>query len=53
MNNVSTVSFLHSFWRVFVPDLKLHMLNVTVQFETEGNVQNEILSHMDKSEVKL
>ena len=28
-------------------------LNVTVQFETEGNGQNEIVSDMDRSEVKL
>ena len=28
-------------------------LKVTVQFETEENGQNEIFSHMDKSEVKL
>ena len=28
-------------------------LKVTVQFETEGNGQNEIVSHMDRSEVKL
>ena len=34
---------------VFVPnDIK-----VTVQFETEGNGQNEIVSYMDRSEVKL
>ena len=26
---------------------------VTVRFETEGNGQNEIVSHMDRSEVKL
>ena len=26
---------------------------VTVQFETQGNGQNEIVSNMDKSEVKL
>ena len=26
---------------------------VTVQFETEGNGQNEIVSYMDRSEVKL
>ena len=26
---------------------------VTVQFETEGNGQNEIVNHMDRSEVKL
>ena len=26
---------------------------VTVQFETEGNGQNEIVSRMDRSEVKL
>ena len=26
---------------------------VTVQFKTEGNGQNEIVSHMDRSEVKL
>ena len=28
-------------------------IKVTVQFETEGNGQNEIVSHMDRSEVKL
>ena len=28
-------------------------VKVTVQFETEGNSQNEIVSHMDRSEVKL
>ena len=28
-------------------------IKVTVQFETEGNGQNEIFSHMDRSEVKL
>ena len=28
-------------------------LKVTVQFETEGNGQNEIASNMDRSEVKL
>ena len=28
-------------------------LKVTVQFETEGNGQNEIVIHMDRSEVKL
>ena len=30
-----------------------NQLKVTVQFETEGNSQNEIFSHMDRSEVKL
>ena len=29
-----------------------NLLKVTVQFETEGNGQNEIGSHMDRSEVK-
>ena len=28
-------------------------IKVTVQFKTEGNGQNEIFSHMDRSEVKL
>ena len=28
-------------------------VKVTVQFETEGNGQNEFVSHMDRSEVKL
>ena len=28
-------------------------IKVTVQFQTEGNGQNEIVSHMDRSEVKL
>ena len=28
-------------------------LKITAQFETEGNGQNEIVSHMDRSEVKL
>ena len=36
-------------------DLLKHfeVLKVTVQFETEGKGQNEIVSHMDRSEVKL
>ena len=29
------------------------LLKVTVQFEPEGNDQNEIFSHMDRSDVKL
>ena len=29
------------------------MFKATVQFETKGNGQNEIVSHMDRSEVKL
>ena len=29
------------------------MFKVTVQFETEGNDQNEIVSNTDRSEVKL
>ena len=28
-------------------------VKVTVQFETKGNGQNKIVSHMDRSEVKL
>ena len=28
-------------------------VKVTVQFETEGNGQNKIFSHMDRSEVKF
>ena len=31
----------------------MHLFKVTVQFETEGNSQNELFSHMDISEVKL
>ena len=31
----------------------LLVLKVTVQFEAEENGQNEIVSHMDRSEVKL
>ena len=31
----------------------IFILKVTVQFETEGNGQNEVVSHMDRSEVKL
>ena len=30
-----------------------HLVKVTVQFETEGNGQNEIANHMDRSEIKL
>ena len=33
--------------------LLLNMIKFTVQFETEGNGQNEIFSHMNTSEVKL
>ena len=29
------------------------ILKVTVRFETDGNGQNEIVSHMDRSEIKL
>ena len=32
---------------------KKHIFKVTVQFETEGNRQNEIGGHMDRSEGKL
>ena len=31
----------------------MNILKVTVQFETEGNGQNKIVSHMDRSEAKL
>ena len=31
----------------------LTTIKVTVQFETERNGQNEIVSHMDRSEIKL
>ena len=31
----------------------LFVVKVIVQFETEGNGQNEIVSSMDRSEVKL
>ena len=31
----------------------VRLINVTVQFEIEGNGQNEIVSHMDRPEVKL
>ena len=31
----------------------LFVVKVTVQFETDGNGQNEIVSNMDRSEVKL
>ena len=40
--------------RRYIPiDLENLFIKVTVQFETEGNGQNEIVSHMDRSEVKL
>ena len=32
---------------------KQYVFKVTVQFKTEGNGQNEIVIHMDRSEVKL
>ena len=32
---------------------KIENLKVTVQFETEGNGQNDIFSNMDRSEAKL
>ena len=31
--------------------IKVFVVRVTVQFETEGNGQNEIVSHLDRSEV--
>ena len=39
-------------WPRFIVFL-LIFLKVTVQFETEGNGQNEIVSNMEGSEVKL
>ena len=33
--------------------LVIFYVKVTVQFETEGNGQNEIVSHMHRPEVKL
>ena len=33
--------------------LSVNRVKITVQFETEGNSQNEIVSNMDRSEVKL
>ena len=41
------------FSRVSGKSLFKELLKVTVQFEIEGNGQNEILSHMDRSETKL
>ena len=43
-------------WDTRVPtevESGFRVLKVTVQFETEGNGQNEIVSHMDRSEIKL
>ena len=37
----------------FAHPVDLGLLKVTVRFETEGNGQNEIVSHMDRSEIKL
>ena len=50
--------FIHSFIHSFIIHSYIHsfihlFIKVTVQFETEGNGQNEIVSHMDRSEVKL
>ena len=39
--------------KIFVRINATSSLKVTVQFETEGNGQNEIFNHMDRSEVKL
>ena len=33
--------------------MDLREFKVTVQFETEGNGQKKIFSHMDRSEVRL
>ena len=38
---------------VYLEPKSIRLIRVTVQFETEGNGQNEIVSHMDRSEVKL
>ena len=37
----------------FTESLVIFYVKVTVQFETEGNGQYEIVSHMDRPEVKL
>ena len=48
------IKFIHSFLiERLIFGLRLNVLKVTVQFETEGSSQNEIVSHMDRSEVKL
>ena len=44
--------FIYHLW-VFFIILESTYYKVNVQFETEGNGQNEIVSHMDRSEVKL
>ena len=46
---VRLVNFSNMFYVVCI----FKLFKVTVQFETEGNGQNEIFSHMDRSEVKL
>ena len=40
-------------WRNNLMNGIKNTVKVTVQFETKGNGQNEIFSHMDRSEVKL
>ena len=42
-----------SFYKAFKIVIEMSAVKVTVHFETEGNGQNEIISHMDRSEVKL
>ena len=44
---IEDVDLLTHFW------WKIMRFKVNVQFETEGNGQNEIVSHLDRSEVKL
>ena len=50
--NPQNANFLKWNYRKLYGEL-LGPLKVTVQFETEGNGQNEIVSNIDRSEVKL
>ena len=53
--------FPFSLWDYFLSSANAQLIRgiiwdifkVTVQFQTEGNGQNEIFNHMDRSEVKL
>ena len=55
-NNVTISIFLHSLHLTclhLTQTILNTIIKVALQFKTEGNCQNEIVSHMDRSEVKL
>ena len=50
---VVMINYEYVEYRIYSNKRPGRLFKVTVQFEIEGNGQNEIFSHMDRSKVKL